>query len=699
MGVTQHLVTMLPEDRRPTFSAQPKQVDHTSINTVFSKASTMNRLHFSCLLLLCAACPAGVSPMSNAGFGGGGQAGGSPQTGGGTGGAGGGSLAVEDAGNDAGIALGDAGTPVATFDIFYPEGAVVRVTDAPFNAKGDGVTDDTVALQKAINEIAGSGRIAFFPAGTYLISDTLSVPNKKIDGTNAYGFTNLQGQNESKVILRLKDNASGFDAPNAPKPMLTFGRHGSADWFGNSVRNMTFDVGEKNPGATGLQFFSNNFGGIRAVTIVSRGAGVGAVGLDLAYNDMNGPLLVKNLTVQGFQFGVRLANLVNSATFEHVRLSGQSDTAFVNEGQAVSMRDLQTQGAPQAVRNGGIMTLLDSTLKHTGSTGSAIINRAVLFARDVATPGFAGAVAMRDGGIGEPGPIVEYVSTQPLRLFSAQRTSLKLPVKETPEVPWDDPKTWASVVAFGADATGANDSSDAIQAAIDSGATTVYFPRGFYLSMKTLLLRGNVRRLLGMNSNLDYYGRASPDIRVVDGMQPIVAIDRLYTGSAIEIATDRTVVLLDASIRSVDSVGSGEVFVEDISTSPAAGWTFGPGRVWARQINPENQGTHIVNKGGTLWILGLKTERGGTLIENTPGAKTELLGGFSYTTTNPGNAPMFINNEASFSASFGEVTFGPPRFNPVVSETVKGSTQLLKPSDPGVPNWIGGTVLPLYVGY
>jgi Pectate lyase superfamily protein len=604
-----------------------------------------------------------------------------------------------DAGLDAGTSQADSGTPVTAVDIFYPEGSVIRVTDAPFNAKGDGVTDDTVALQKVVNEITGSGRVAFFPAGTYLISDTLTVPNTQKDGSDAYGFTNLQGQNESKVVLRLKDNAPGFDTPDTPKPMLTFGRHGSADWFGNSVRNMTFDVGESNPGATGLQFFSNNFGGIREVTILSRGTGAGAIGLDLAYNDQNGPMLVKNLTVQGFQFGVRLANLVNSATFEHIRLSGQRDTAFVNAGQAVSIRGLHSTGAPLAVRNGGIMTLLDSTLQGSNTTGNAINNRAVLFARGVTTAGFAGAVGLADGGTGAPGPIEEYVSSPPLRLFSSKQTSLRLPIQETPEIPWDAPTTWASVVTFGADPTGAKDSSDAIQAAVDSGATTVYFPRGFYLSTKTILLRGNVRRLLGMYSNLDYFGRASPDIRVVDGAQPVVAIDRLYTGAAVEIATNRTVVLLDAVLRSVDVSGSGEVFVEDISTSPAAGWTLGTGRLWARQINPENQGTHILNAGGTLWILGLKTERGGTLIENRPGAKTELLGGFSYTTTDPQTAPMFINNEAAFSASFGEVTFGPPRFNPVVSETASGANRLLRPNDPGVPNWIGGTVLPLYVGH
>jgi hypothetical protein len=51
--------------------------------------------------------------------------------------------------------------------------------------------------------------------------------------------------------------------------------------------------------------------------------------------------------------------------------------------------------------------------------------------------------------------------------------------------------------------------------------------------------------------------------------------------------------------------------------------------VWARQFNVEGDGLHVANDGGTLWILGYKTEGGGTLMETTGGGRTEVLGGFS----------------------------------------------------------------------
>jgi len=56
-------------------------------------------------------------------------------------------------------------------------------------------------------------------------------------------------------------------------------------------------------------------------------------------------------------------------------------------------------------------------------------------------------------------------------------------------------------------------------------------------------------------------------------------------------------------------------------------------RLWARQLNIENQGTHLANEASDVWILGYKTERGGTLLETRAGGRSEVLGGFSYTTT------------------------------------------------------------------
>ena len=41
---------------------------------------------------------------------------------------------------------------------------------------GDGETDDTKALQDFLNTAAGSNKIAYFPHGAYLVSDTITIP-------------------------------------------------------------------------------------------------------------------------------------------------------------------------------------------------------------------------------------------------------------------------------------------------------------------------------------------------------------------------------------------------------------------------------------------------------------------------------------------------------------------------------------------
>jgi hypothetical protein len=250
-----------------------------------------------------------------------------------------------------------------------------------------------------------------------------------------------------------------------------------------------------------------------------------------------------------------------------------------------------------------------------------------------------------------------------------------LAVKETPDVPWDDPASWANVDTFGADPTGVKDSAAAIQKAMDSGATTVFLP-GSYNVRTTILIRGKVRRVLSVGGMINYGRGLKPDFRLLNGEAPVVALEHFANiHGGLEIATRRTFILRsvsDCDLTSTAAAEGGEVFMEDFVTHALA---LKKQRAWARQLNVENEGLHVANEASDLWVLGYKTERGGTLLATRGGGRSEILGGFSYTTTAGKLAPMFVNDASAVWAFFGEVCYNRDPFTTLIRETRNGETK------------------------
>jgi hypothetical protein len=573
-----------------------------------------------------------------------------------------------------------------------------------FGAKGDGRTDDTAAIQKAIDTIKGTPFTLYFPNGTYLISDSVGMFNAKAHSRDR--FINYQGQSEAGTVIRLKDNAAGFDDPAKPKVVFAmFHGRGTGDAMHAYFNNMTIDVGSGNPGAVGLRFLSNNTGAMYHVTIRSSDPQRrGVLGLDCTQHQQ-GPALIKHVTVEGFDIGIQV-RFTFAMVFEHITLREQRKLAFSNGGRT-TIRKLVSVNRVPAIDNTrhSHLTLIEASLTG-GESDAAIANREPkVFLRDVKVEGYRHAVKTSQGKLVD-GSIDEWHEGPGFSLFGAQPRSLRLPVEETPEIPWEQDLSKWEVVTW---TQHKEDITQRLQEAIDraakQGKTTIWIPclgprRNCSPQIYgPIRVHGSVNRILGMTGRLGVedpngvFAKTGKAAFVFEDLKSkAVVFERFFY---IGVKPD-TIPLFDNQsdaaivIKNVNQSGGllkkpspGKTwFLEDVSP-PGRQTTlqFGRGeKVWARQLNPESWKYEIINADGSqLWILGMKTEGRAMHIRADNGSKVELLGGVSYQSwkNQPLDPPMFVVDESS-EASF---TFGlhwqAPPFSRIVQETHDGQTRTL----------------------
>jgi len=97
----------------------------------------------------------------------------------------------------------------------------------------------------------------------------------------------------------------------------------------------------------------------------------------------------------------------------------------------------------------------------------------------------------------------------------------------------------------------------------------------------------------------------------------------------------------------------GRVFIENVCCGALR--MAGPKPVIARQLDTEGDDTRIVNDGGDLTVLGLKTEGDCTVLDNRDGARGTILGGLLYIVRDADPAiPAFRDSGAGLNATFVE---------------------------------------------
>ncbi len=405
--------------------------------------------------------------------------------------------------------------PLAAQNIVFPNDAgVIDVTKPPYNAYGDGVHDDTLAIQQAFDDYVNKNRIIYLPNGIYLVSDTLKWGPSNQPNANKQKRTILQGQSTQGVTVKLQDNSPGFGKVTANKrgkktcKVVIWTGKAPAQRFRNAVRNITINTGRGNRGACGLQFIANNQGTVRDVRIIS-GDGRGVYGFDLAYTGEIGPEFVKKLYIEGFDYAI-YGHQGNSATFEHIEIKNQN-IAGIRHNASIFIKDLtsiQSQPGVQAIRNesqAGNITIINAKLEGNAPKLPAIYNQGGLYARNIFTSGYLKGIENAKGNKLKPTldlslSLKEFVSHEIFSLFPSPQTSLHLAVEETPEIPWEQNMSkWANPLDYGADADESNSDATAIQAAIDDPAkTVVYFPAGIKFRIDgDIYIRGNIQRIIG----------------------------------------------------------------------------------------------------------------------------------------------------------------------------------------------------------
>ena len=585
-------------------------------------------------------------------------------------------------------------------EVNFPDNANVVDVRKQYNAKGDGITDDTAAIQQALNS---ENRLVYLANGTYLVCGTIAWGSKR---------RILQGQSRDKTIIKLKNNCPGFGDAANPKPLITvFEGKSTGVAFRNSIYDLTVDVGSGNQGAIGIRFINNNQGGLRNVEIRSSDADKrGAIALALT-KKWPGPSMIKNLRIVGFDYGIKVNHPEYSLVFEDLVLNHQRVLGIENNANVLSIRGLTSENLVPVIKNAdarGLVVVLDGNFRGGASANCAIANeQGVLYARNIQTSGYRSAIE-NQGRVVPGNAVSEYVSQDIYHLFPNLKKSLSLPVAEVPTVSSNNLKDWVSVTQYGAISGDNQDDTAAIQKAIDSGQQTVYFPYGSYLISDTIHVRGNVKQIIGMESVIQAKGKAfnasdQPVFRIEAGKSQVVVLERFWAAYGsnakywVEQAASRTLVLKNIMFGGYRNTVPGRLFIEDVTGAP---WEFNRQTVWARQLNPEGNRTKIVNNGSTVWILGLKTEDAGTAVETLAGGKTEILGGLLYPGSPkiPEEQPAFINDDSQLSVVIVESHYGNGgRYKILVKEVKNGMIKTLPDTD--LPQRGSASIIPLYIGF
>ena len=438
---------------------------------------------------------------------------------------------------------------------YYPvrleDAKAVYLTPDNFPVHGDGVADDSAAIQAGIDRAAAHGEgILFVPPGRYRVTRTIYVwPAVRVIG---YGAT--------RPVFVLADNTPGYqqglgymflfaggrpraDRPGSQSgPRIDFATGRPAEpidgtvppdasvadanpgTFYSAMSNVDFEMGKGNPAAVGIRFHVAQHCYLAHMDFWI-GSGLAAL-KDIGNEG-------EDLHFHGGQFGIITVKPSPGWQFALLDSSfdGQSQAAIQEHEAGLTLIHDTFRNVPQAVSIDPEYSeeLWVARSRFENISGPAIVfgnennARTEINVEDVACKGVKMFAQMRESGRGFNGPDHEgpgesYVVksfSHGLALKSAAdwgsiettfdaHAVAQLPTESADAIAALPPAaTWVNLLTLGVKGDGVTDDTAAIQKAIDEHAV-LYIPMGWYLVTDTIHLRPDTV-LIGLHPSMTQF--------------------------------------------------------------------------------------------------------------------------------------------------------------------------------------------------
>src|SRR4051812_6896811 len=387
---------------------------------------------------------------------------------------------------------------------------------------GDGVGDDTAAVQQALDAVSnrGAGGIVYLPSGRYRLTHTIYV----------WPGVRLLGVGPTRPVLMLAERTPGFQ--DGVKNMVIFAGRGieppppafarkppfpvpgsipfnddiadaNSGTFYPAMANIDIAIGAGNEGTAAIRFHAAQHAYLAHMDF---DLGTAFAGVYMVGN------FAADLHFRGGRYGIVTEKPSPAWSFTLVdsTFEGQRDAAIREHEAGLTLLDVSFKDVPvgididrgygdwlygqrvrfENVATAGVIVSNEDTAFTQVSFDDAVVSGTPVFVRfrdSGKSVGRTGAYRVKEFTHGLTLPAVGAMGRYQTRFDAAPLASLPAP---GPDVIRDLPPTdqWTDVRTVGVKGDGTTDDTAALKAAI-AAHRVLYFPSGFYLVADTLALR------------------------------------------------------------------------------------------------------------------------------------------------------------------------------------------------------------------